>query len=87
MKKCPQCKGEKKITVTSYENGQKSSFKMKCPTCNGVGEVTPKQEELHKKIQNAWCRCGNEQPEPYDDRPEGGHGWICSNCGGLIQTG
>jgi len=86
MKTCPQCKGAKKITVTSYENGKKSSFKMTCYTCDGAGVVTPKQEEIHQWIKNVWCKCKEPGESQYYNSPTG-HGYTCSKCGKLLQVG
>lgn len=86
MKTCPHCKGKKKLTCTSYENGKKFSFKVNCYTCDGAGTVTPEQEASLKRMREAWCKC-KKHGEPQYYSSSSGHGWTCSKCGKLLQTG
>lgn len=53
------------------------------------------RRDQNRRVKNVtqeksiWCSCPKEEklPVPYDDRPKGGHGWVCGHCGGLIQVG
>lgn len=91
-KTCPQCKGDKQITVTVSEFGKSGdhSFKMDCITCNGAGKVTAEQARAHKAMADAWCTC--DEPGDPDYHPDGNdicgkHCYTCSNCGKILQVG
>ncbi len=40
MKKCPKCKGLKYLVAAFWED-----FKVRCPECNGTGEVKGEEDE------------------------------------------
>jgi len=46
---------------------------------------TPK--EIGKKVRNDWCQCQVPSENVYYERDSGYHGWACSKCWGITQTG
>jgi len=60
-------------------------------------ERNPDLKEAFDKLSklqmaDVWCKCTPEEQQPvyyefYDDDGGRNHGWDCSRCTGLIQTG
>jgi hypothetical protein len=53
-----------------------------CSSCGGM-EVSE-----HSTLGTRWCSCGADHTEQlYYWRPDGSHGWLCTACHGITQTG
>jgi DnaJ-class molecular chaperone len=85
--KCVVCQGNGKQHLTAHEAGKPDChMDIKCVWCNGTGEMTQAQFEKKKRIDNAWCKC-KEPGDPIFYDQGGYHGYNCSICGKLLQTG
>lgn len=78
------------MTVTSHEHAdgkvKTSKMQMSCHKCDGNGSLTPAQVERERRYQAAWCRC-TEPGEAIYYNHGGAHGYTCSKCDKILQTG
>ena len=96
--KCPieNCKDGKriqKLTTIDGRTGKKtiSTYEIECSCCHGMGVVSKTRiKEYREQVEyskSLWCSC-KEQGDPiYYEYKDGSHGYDCSKCGKLLQTG
>lgn len=66
-----------------------AAYQCPCPTC----VVNRAQEELGlltaRRVRDAWCECPDQDVSDtqYYRRENGAHGWACTTCWGIRQTG
>ena len=92
MHECPSCKGRGKQSIkvvkSAKEGVVESVVQISCATCRGACELTQEQLNTHKRLQEAWCRCGNPSGDvEYYEFDNGAHGYDCVDCGKILQTG
>jgi hypothetical protein len=71
---CPACSG-RVADVAGLPN-----VKGQCTECGGL------LLSDHGDMATSWCECGGKD-ERYYWRPDGSHGWLCTGCHGITQTG
>jgi hypothetical protein len=94
--KCPSCKqGKQSIKVTTItDKTAESVVEVTCIDCAGDYEMDQaRYDEIVTKKQrmaDAWCRCDEPGEPVYYEFFEDGrryHGYDCSKCGKVQQTG
>lgn len=93
-KPCGTCKGTGtyNLPVTTHGVGTEI-IPIKCPQCDGMGELTPARAEALRREDAMWCGCGksDEAPVFYADGQHRGcvhkHHWHCGNCRKISQVG
>jgi len=89
---CPTCNGKGKQTIVATTLDEKGWHKeppveINCITCNGKKTITQDKAAQEQRMREAWCRC-EVQGDPVPWRfANGAHGYDCSKCGKILQTG
>ena len=85
--KCPQCNGTGILKITVNQTGKLTRLmEINCITCDGTGYITAAQLAHHKELENLWCRCKVPGEAEYYECGNA-HGYNCSKCGNILQTG
>ena len=72
--------------VTSKGLVSQEPVVMNCIWCNGTGTMTDAEAKFRKEYMDAWCTCEDSPDSIYYEQGRS-HGWICSCCGKITQTG
>ena len=56
-----------------------------CRTCHQSNETEARQRGL--TVRNEWCACPKPLDAFYYERSSSLHGWACSRCHGITQSG
>lgn len=90
--KCPVCKGKGSQTVkaTEYVPGGKDKelppVEINCIWCHGKGAMNVEEWSDYQDYMKMWCQCKVPGEAVYYEDEEG-HGWLCSKCNKVLQTG
>ena len=85
---CPKCKdGKMKISVNTGGGSGFTSLDIQCIYCEGKGKITEVESARIKRMDDSWCRCSEPGEAIYYELPSGSHGYNCSKCGKIQQTG
>lgn len=83
---CPDCGGTGILNYTVNSEGKETKHSMNCITCNGNKKVSSVKALRYQQMKDAWCKCEIPGDEIYYDYGNC-HGYNCSKCGKILQTG
>jgi len=87
---CPACYGRGQRQMVAYAQTSKREKTIKCPVCNGDGELSKDGlRRVEEKINGEACQCGCRSNFSWDfDAP-----WMpnmtlvmCGDCGKVVDT-
>jgi len=87
---CPWCNGSGEMKIKSTFEGKTTASTMTCCHCEGRGEWEKHELEAYQaQLKAFWCDCENphEDHVEYYEEEDGRHGWKCTDCGKVRQTG
>lgn len=92
MNQCHICNSTGKTSIQAHEwtpEGMVAlpAVEINCIWCEGTGQMTHEQVRRYIAYVNKWCRCGNPSEETAYFSHAGYHGWVCCDCGKVVQEG
>ena len=94
MVKCPTCKGDGTVHITStiYGTGETTEMDLTCYTCDGKKEITEDELKAKEAMDSMMCHCDKSTfgSYPQDGECSCGmhkHHVHCGKCGKISQIG